>query len=121
MATAWAVKRESEIQHDIRLALGADARVLLWRNNTGVAKHKDGASVRYGLCVGSSDLIGIVTMPDGTGRFLAFEVKTQRGGLTTEQTLFLQLVRKRGGFAAVVRSVEEATQAVARALRGESE
>lgn len=116
--------RESEIQHDIRLALGADPRVLLFRNNTGVAHHSNAhgkQSVRYGLCVGSSDLIGIVTMPDGTGRFIALECKTARGATTTDQQMFLQLARKRGGFAAVVRSVEEAQQAVARALRGESE
>lgn len=112
--------KESEIQHQIRLSLGSDPRVLLWRNNTGVAKFKD-SSVRYGLCNGSSDLVGIVTMPNGTGRFIALECKTQRGAATTEQRLFLELVRKRGGFAAIVRSVEDAKTAIARAVTGMSE
>lgn len=112
---------ESQIQHDIRLALGSDPRVVLWRNNVGIAEHKNASgrqAVRYGLCVGSSDLIGIVTMPDGAGRFLALEVKAARGTVSPDQRLFLELVRKRGGFSAVVRSPEEARAAIERAVTG---
>lgn len=115
---------ESQIQYAIRLALGGHPRLVLWRNNTGVAQHRNASgkqAVRYGLCVGSSDLIGIVTMPDGTGRFVALECKAARGAPTAEQVLFLELVRKRGGFAAIVRSPQEALDAVARALTGASE
>lgn len=112
--------REAEIQHAIRLVIGARPDVLLFRNNTGVTKHRSSV-VRYGLCVGSSDLIGVLTMPDGTGRFLALECKTPTGSATREQLLFLELVRKRGGFAAIVRSVDDAQQAINRALTGASE
>lgn len=112
--------READIQHAIRLAIGSRPDVTIWRNNTGVAKHR-GSAVRYGLCVGSSDLIGVLTMPDGTGRFLALECKTPTGTPTREQLLFLELVRKRGGFAAIVRSVEDARQAINRALTGARE
>jgi hypothetical protein len=112
--------KESQIQYAIRLALGSHPRLVLWRNNTGVAKFKD-QSVRYGLCVGSSDLIGILDMPCGVGRFIALECKTAKGAPTREQVLFLELVRKRGGFAAIVRSPEEALRAVERALAGATE
>lgn len=112
--------REALIQYQIRLAIGARPDVVLWRNNTGVAKHRT-ASVRYGLCVGSSDLVGILTMPDGTGRFLALECKAPDGRTTKQQEMFLSLVRKRGGFAAVVRSVDEAQAALERALNGASQ
>lgn len=108
---------ESIIQREIRLALGKRKDLVLWRNNTGVAKHVT-THVRYGLCVGSSDLIGILRMPDGIGRFVALECKTRDGRTTEDQDLFLNLVRNRGGFAAVVRSVADAEQAIARALTG---
>jgi hypothetical protein len=108
---------ERDIQWAIRVALGKDPRVVLWRNNTGTAE-RDGARIRYGLCVGSSDLIGILRT---TGRFIALEVKTNKGRVSEEQTQFLDLVRSCGGFACIVRSVDEACQAVDRACGGASE
>lgn len=65
----------------------------------------DYRQIRYGLCVGSSDLIGWRV---GTGQFVALEVK--RPGLlpTPEQAVFLRNVRAGGGLAAVVHSPEEA-------------
>lgn len=107
---------ESEIQDAIRLALPA-SRVVLWRNNVGTARHL-GRFVRYGLAPGSSDLVGILR---GSGRFVALEVKTPKGKLHDEQKSWLRLVRDAGGFAAVVRSVQEAVDAIARAERGENE
>lgn len=105
---------EAEIQYEIRLALSREPDVVLWRNTTGVATHGT-RTVRYGLARGGADLIGIG--PDG--RFLALEIKTATGRLSDEQSLFLALVRRRGGFAAVVTSVHEALAAVARARSGE--
>lgn len=112
--------RENAIQAAVRLALGSIPGVVAWRNNVGVAHMLDGSVVRYGLARGSSDLIGIVTMPDGSGRFCAWEVKTRRKGSkpSDEQDLFLGLVRKLGGFACVVRSADEAVAAVARCRAG---
>lgn len=107
---------EREVQHAIRLALGRMTDLVLWRNSTGVARTEDRV-MRYGLCVGSSDLVGILAP---SGRFLALEVKTPIGRLTLEQRQFLELVRRRGGFACVVRSVEEAVAAIHRARAGAS-
>ena len=106
---------EGHIQDEIRLALSDEPGLLLWRNNTGVAEHR-GARVRYGLAVGSADLIGCLD-----GRFVALEVKSPTGRATWEQRLWLDLVRRHGGFAAVVRSVDEARAAIARARQGERE
>ena len=54
--------READIQRDIRLRLGQMDDVVLWRNNTGVAKIGK-RYVPFGLVKGSADTIGIVTMP----------------------------------------------------------
>ena len=109
---------ESEILDAIRVALNQRGDVCVFRNNVGVAQHwnektRRPETVRYGLAVGSSDLIGLVG-----GRFFAIEVKSATGRVTPEQRLFIDLVRRMGGFAAVVRSVEEAEAAVGRALVG---
>lgn len=114
-------KSEAEIQHEIRLDLGTEPGLTLFRNETGVAKHQlrhRTGHVRYGLCKGSSDLIGILAP---SGRFIALEIKTPTGRATQEQLQFLELIRKRGGFAAIVRSRDEAREAIARARRGERE
>lgn len=73
--------------------------------------------MRYGLQKGSADLIGVLA-PEG--RFLALEVKTPKGRISKEQELFLSLVRKQGGFACVVRSVDDALAAIERAKKGET-
>jgi VRR-NUC domain len=70
--------------------------------------------LRSGLCVGSSDLIGWTTVmiqPEMVGSqaaiFTALEVKTGDLKTTREQEAFIQVVKKMGGIAAVVRSVDD--------------
>lgn len=102
----------------VRLALGADAGVVMFRNNCGVAEHWNGRDVervRYGLAPGSADLVGLLA-PEG--RWFALELKTAKGRVTPEQVQWLSLVRRMGGFGAVVRSVDEAKAAVVRARAG---
>lgn len=111
---------ERDIQAAIRLALGQRTDVAVWRNNVGLAE-RDGRLVRYGLLEGSADLVGLVRMPDGVGRFFSLEVKTARGRLTPAQVAWANVVRGYGGFAAVVRSAEDALAAVDRCQRGASE
>lgn len=107
--------RESEIQTAIRLELGRDADLVLWRNSAGVAYH-EGRKQRFGLVRGASDLLGILTVA-GLGVFVALEIKASRGRLTDEQRLFGDLVTRRGGFFAVVRSPDEARAAIDRARK----
>lgn len=83
------------------------------RNNSGIAFHKDGSVVKYGLFLpGGSDLIGWiphrVTAAD-VGRviaiFAAIECKTGKQTLTEEQERFLRIVQRAGGLAAWGRDV----------------
>jgi len=107
---------ETKLLREIQLACSrGDAR--LWRNNVGrtqdiVPPHR---WIHYGLCVGSSDLIGlssvIITSHDVGRRlavFAAVEVKSQRGRATREQQSFIDTVSSLGGLAGIARSVEQA-------------
>jgi len=103
---------ETNIQHEIMLAASRVPGVRLFRNNTGFDKT---AKVRYGLCVGSSDLIGWKTIeitPFHVGQkiavFVALEVKTPKGRPTTEQLNFIDVVDSAGGHSGIVRSEEDA-------------
>lgn len=108
---------ESDIQRDIRIALGQLPDLRIFRNNVGQAKQ--GTSVvRYGLAIGSSDLIGVLSP---SGRFVALEVKTATGRTAEAQHAFLAMVRVMGGFGAIVRSVPDALAAIDRARAGASE
>jgi hypothetical protein len=99
-------------------ALGLEADVKLFRNNVGVASFQGGAKVRYGLLPGSADIIGIL---HPLGRLISLECKTPTGRLTDDQEKWRRMVIRMGGFACVVRSVEEARGAIARARMGAHE
>lgn len=102
--------REQAIMQRVMLA----ASRLNWRvfrNNVGVLKDARGVPVRYGLCPGSSDLIGWRTVKitsDMVGsdiaQFVAVEVKTPTGRITEEQARFIAAVQAAGGVALVARS-----------------
>lgn len=103
---------ERKIQSEIQLAANGPAR--LWRNNVGALRDQRGQLVRYGLCPGSSDLIGYRTItitPEMVGRRLAVfaAVEVKDGGKPTEQQQrFIELVQQAGGLAGVARSVPDA-------------
>ena len=103
-----------EVLAPVRAALVRTGKVLLWRNNTGVARYED-AKVVYGLGKGSPDLVGMLR---GSGRLFAIEVKSARGRVSNHQAQWHAVVRSAGGFVAVVRSVDEALEALVRALAG---
>lgn len=96
----------------------------VWRNEvgrfwSGKVIHKENSSVTLanaamipvGLCLASSDLIGIQA---DTGRFFAIEVKTATGRASKEQINFINHVKKMGGIAGIARSEEEALELLAR-------
>lgn len=115
--------RESHLRKLVQLALtGMGAR--LFRNNVGLAHYPDGSTVRYGLCVGSSDLIGwtsVTITPDMVGRrvavFTALELKTGKQTTTEAQDRFLARVREAGGIAGEARDPDQAARAVRDWLR----
>ena len=107
--------REQPILKRILLACSR-GKTRLWRNNVGQLQDARGQWVRYGVAnPGGSDLIGwdsVVITPEMVGRrvaiFTAFEVKSKTGRIRTEQQAFIDNVKRCGGIAGVVRSVEEA-------------
>ena len=102
---------ETALSKSIRLALNRTMRVRLMDNEVGVDTIK---GVRYGLGTGSADLVGILK----SGRVFCLEVKTPSGRVRPEQNAWLESVRRWGGFAAVVRSLDDAVAALARAEQG---
>ena len=124
-------ERESRIQRDIRLALGQHPTARLYRNEVGVSQvykrccscgaklTRPDAVVRYGLGVGSPDLVGWRTVTITAAhigmkiaQFVGLEIKNARGRLRKEQVFWQERIANAGGIAAVVRSVEEAQDAI---------
>lgn len=104
---------EREIQKQVHRVLGSRDDCRLFRNTCGYIT-TDTRHIRYGLTPGSSDLIGWKTVtitPEMVGCriaiFLAVEVKTPKGRVTKQQQNFIDVVRRMGGIAEVVRSAEE--------------
>lgn len=97
---------ETALQNQIRLAVSQHLpHITLWRNETGAFKTLNGRVVRFGLCPGSADLIGIKRP---TGQFIAIEVKLPGQKLKPDQTHFLQHIRTHGGIAGMVTSIQQA-------------
>ncbi len=96
--------KEGDLQRLIMISLSENG-CMVFRNNTGSYKSDSGVFIRYGLAVGSADIIGI---HKATGRFLAFEVKTSTGRPTKEQLNFIEQVRAANGVAGIVRSTQDA-------------
>lgn len=83
---------------------GADHLI---RKALGMAYNRLPPSIKFGLGVGSADVVIVAW-----GRFLALEFKAGRNGQTSEQESFEGAVERAGGLYRVVRSVEEALEAV---------
>jgi len=108
---------ETATLQEIRLALGREPDVRLFRNNQGSLKDITGRVVHFGLHKGSPDLIGWRTVtvgPEHLGRRLALiagvEVKAPGGRhpVTPEQEAFITAMVAAGGLAGVARNVAQA-------------
>jgi len=122
---------EGALSDAIREALAYERDLLLMRNSQA-AMRKGSRVYKGGLGNGSADLVGVLTMRvhlvdeplehggivRWRGLFVALEVKRPGEAAEPHQEAWLQSVRTRGGFAAVVHSVEEARAAIARARAG---
>lgn len=114
------VENETEILARIRGALNALPDVRVLRNNVGILKDVRGRSVRFGLGIGSADLLGVVRAREAqTGRIrsvpIAVEVKAPSGHTTAEQRAWLAVAEKWGVVTGVARSVGDAMAIVDRA------
>ena len=98
----------------------------LFKNEMGVGKSVSGNTIKYGLCNGSSDLIGwtpITITEDMVGSkvavFTAVEVKLNKHGkykATESQKLFISAVLKNGGYAGVADCNEDFEKIVNKVL-----
>jgi len=129
------VKADNSAAHrllvqETRKALGREPDLTLWLNSKGRWDAGEFKSTP-GLGKGSADIIGCLTVraavwdvtrndnrTTDVGRFIALEAKTGSGRVSPEQKLFIELVRKRGGFAATFSTVDEARACIERARQG---
>lgn len=106
--------REHILMKKIQASLNIrSASTRTFRNNVGAFKDARGVWVKYGLGVGSCDLVGIVAP---SGRLFAVEVKTEDGKTTPEQEAWIAMINRFGGVAGVCRSVEDAEKLVESAV-----
>lgn len=113
---------ERDLQHKIMTTLGARKGLMLMRNNVGTARHAapNGTiyHVKYGLGVGSADLIGCLSgcpcpycgAPLPWGRFCALEVKTPTGKQTAEQHKWQRALEYNGGYYTIIRNLDDANR-----------
>lgn len=111
---------ETIIQNEILRAIGPRADLYIARRNVGTARDPNtGRVVRFGV-PGEADLQGVLAVACRCGRFhgvaVALEVKTPTGRQSKAQRRWEQAWTRRGGVYAVVRSVEDAEQALARTI-----
>lgn len=103
--------KEKNLQNFVRLNLPKNVR--LFRNNVGVCKNEF-TTIVYGLCPGSSDLIGWTTIEitkemigQKIALFTAVEIKTEKGIVSPEQNIFLENVKNSGGIAKIIRNIDD--------------
>lgn len=118
--TGWMSNAETDLQQRIRLALGTQPDLRIFRNQVGsLPDPRTGRLVQFGLAKGSADLIGwrtLVITPEMVGQrvavFTSLEIKTPTGRLAPAQRAWLGVVHQAGGIAGVARSVSDALRIV---------
>ena len=75
----------------------------VWRQNQAAVPLAGGGFRRFNGLKGVSDILGILN----DGRFLAIEVKNEKGKMSPEQDEFQQNIVDRGGVALCVHSLDE--------------
>ena len=96
---------ESDITKSILKYLKTLPRCFFWKEHGGI--------------YGTSGIPDIIFCIDG--RFIAMEVKTQKGKTTPLQNAAIRKIHSSGGFAFVVRSVEEAKNAIDSTMGGKND
>ena len=105
--------KESQIQKEILhwLSLQPKDQMFSWRMYTGPIVRgnplKGKTFFTPNPCPGLPAIIVIIK-----GRFVGLEIKQPKGRQSTEQKTFEQAVKKAGGFYFLIRSLNEAIQAI---------
>lgn len=92
---------ETDIKDEIRKSLASCSEIRVFRNNVGMLRDEYGTRVRYGLGVGSADLVGSVTIARGLAVPLAVEVKRPGERASSEQLAWLIDKRHAGWIACI--------------------
>jgi hypothetical protein len=98
------IKPEKIIEQEILTWLMVKG-VFCWKNVTGGyfdGKRYRKQSSKFAIN-GVSDILGL--FPDG--RFMAIEVKSEKGRVSPDQKHFIDLINSNGGFAFVAKSLDE--------------
>jgi hypothetical protein len=105
---------EASVLQRVQEALWVAGGVHVMRNTVGFVK-KGQRGIKYGLGVGSSDVVAIVAP---FGRWLCIETKRGKGGVVEpEQEAWLAKMKTYGAVVGVCRSPEEALVLVEEARR----
>lgn len=103
---------ETEFNRRALLRFGADPRLRLWRQNTGVGLTMDAERViRFGLN-GSGDLSGILM----GGTRIEIEDKTKTGRQSKDQKSFQAMIERFGGLYVLARDEDDIERAIAARL-----
>jgi len=106
---------EARVLHDVLALSGKLPGVRLFRNTVGAVRAQSGRFLRYGLGVGTPDIIGwrrVLVTPDMVGKsmavFVGVEVKAPGEEPTEEQLRFLRDLHEAGGIAGWADSLDAA-------------
>ncbi len=111
---------EGDRMRAIAVAIGQN-KTRVFRNNVGTARayNEPKRIIKFGLCNGSSDLIGyhqLEITPDMVGKtvavFTAIEVKSPGGRVSKDQKNFIEHLRSAGGIAGVCSNPTEAKELI---------
>jgi len=107
------MKNESDLVKTIQLRATENGS-RLFRNNVGMLHDQKGNIVRYGLFVGSGDLIGwtpIKITSEMVGKtiavFTSIECKMKKGVVSDAQVIWNDMVKACGGISGIVRSQDD--------------
>lgn len=104
---------ETEFNQRVLLRFGADPRLRIWRQNTGVGLTMDAERViRFGLR-GSGDISGILM----GGSRIEIEDKTKTGRQSKNQKAFQAMIERFGGLYVLARDEDDIERAIVERLR----
>jgi hypothetical protein len=106
------VQLEQSIQSAI-LALLRAYGIFCWKNNTAGIYVKARNTYIPSHAPGVADILGVLK----DGRFLAVEVKSEKGRVSPHQQQFINMINQNGGLAFVAHSVEEVQEQLHEYLR----
>lgn len=101
-------KPETDLHRRIKETLKLYPWADLERNNRGKFKNRVFGLERKG----SSDFIGGVTMDSGYERRVVIEVKMSGNKPSAEQRAYIDEINRRGGYGAVIYSIDELVRAI---------